>query len=128
MAAVCNYQYPVGGTVAPTVQQAEFSNTVVAQIVWGDTDASQIVTHNFGIVQPYILPGFSTTPVAATAVFPIVQWNVDGTSAGTSVLFTPTFVEVALTNSVAITIKKPSQVGSNMTMNVFIFRPFSATT
>ena len=124
------YQYPVGGTTPPSVQQALAVNTVAAQIVWGDTDTSQIVTHNFGIVQPNITPysnGVAGTPVAATGVFPLVQWNVDGSSAGTSVLFTPTFVEVSLTNSVAITIKKPSQVGSNMTMNVVILRPWSGT-
>ena len=86
MAVVNQYQYPVGGTTPPTAIQAAGVQAVYAQITWGDTDISALITHNFGVIQPNITPysgGVAGTPVAATAVFPVIITYVDASSGGT---------------------------------------------
>ena len=132
MAVTTTYVYPVAGTVCPTSTQAGQTNAVIAQIAFGDTDTSGLITHNFGLtqasqLQPYVPNTLSGTPPTYTGatgiatVWPIVLVRYDPSTAGT--IFCTLIV--TLTNSVAVTVAKPSTVGSNGVWLVTLLRPWS---
>ncbi|MFN7996963.1 MAG: hypothetical protein U0Q18_25335 [Bryobacteraceae bacterium] len=125
MAVVVTYLYPVNGTVPPTAQQAAAVNMVVAQVAWGDTDTSALVTHNWSVAQPNVPNAVSGTPptytgaLGAVTSIPVVLTPLDGTSAGT----VAATVSYTVTNSVVVTVKKGSTAGTNGTVTVTLLRP-----
>jgi hypothetical protein len=61
-----NYTYPVTGATPPTAAQASVVSSVIATLLpTSSTDASQIVTHNFGLPAADITAGWPTTVVSA---------------------------------------------------------------
>jgi hypothetical protein len=103
--ATINYKYPVSASIAPTAQQVYGLGVVTAQVNFGDTDISAVVTHNFGL---------SANELAD--LFPIVI--IDPTSGGT--VF-PQFTFTKATN--AVTMNKASTSGTGGTFDVTILRP-----
>lgn len=103
--ATINYKYPVSASIAPTAQQVYGLGIVTAQVNFGDTDASAVVTHNFGL---------SANELAD--LFPAVI--VDPTAGGTTF---PQFTYTKATN--AVTINKASTSGTGGTFDVIILRP-----
>jgi hypothetical protein len=103
--AVINYKYPVSASIAPTAQQVYGLGVVTAQVNFGDTDASAVVTHNFGL---------SANELAD--LFPAVI--VDPTASGTTF---PQFTFTKAANTV--TINKASTSGTGGLFDVIILRP-----
>ena len=103
--ATINYKYPVSASIAPTAQQVYGLGVVTAQVNFGDTDVSAVVTHNFGL---------SANELAD--LFPVVI--VDPTASGTTF---PQFTFTKATN--AVTIAKASTAGTGGLFDVIILRP-----
>jgi len=109
MASTVTYAHPVSGTTAPTAAQAARANSLTAQVNFADGDTVATVTHNWQL---------SAANLAKQ--YPFVQWYWQ--TAGTAVCT----LQVALTNSVAVTVTKLSTAaGTGGTLCVVLQRPYS---
>lgn len=104
--ATVTYQYPVQGATAPTKAQMLLLSLVIAQVHFGDTDTTAVITHNFQ----------NTTQENATFFMP--EPNIQISAPGTVV---PLF-SWAWTDSNTITITKASATGTNCTVEVYLHR------
>lgn len=108
MATVVTYAYPVAGTTAPTVAQALSANAVTATVAMLDADTTATITHNWQL------------SVAQLAnLFPLVSYYVS--SKGTAM----PILQVALTNSVSVTLTKTTDAGGGGTYTFALLRPHS---
>ena len=99
-----------GGTTAPTNAQAATVNAQQITVLFGDTDTSAVLTHNFGVsaaqlaaLQPYLsyICQQLTTPATGTLAVITVAW----------------------TNSNVITLAKQSNVGTGGSYVFTVRRP-----
>ncbi len=104
--ATVTYQYPVQGATPPTKAQMLLLSLVIAQIHFGDTDTTAVITHNFQ----------NTTQENATFFMP--EPNIEILNPGTVV---PLF-SFAETDTNDLTITKASATGSNCTIIVYLHR------
>lgn len=107
-AVVVTYKYPVSGTTAPTVLQAQGCNELNAIVSALDADTVITITHNWH------LPSGD-----ATSLFPIVSVIGNSDSTGT---IQPVFI-LSFTSSDVVTINKPTIVGTQGTFIVVVARP-----
>ncbi len=116
------YQWPVVGTVAPTVLQMKPLSLVTAAINWGaDSDTVALITHNMqlGTVN---LPTNNASLVNETAcLFPLVGWYYN---AGGSLTLAQAMAGSIVSSSV-FQITKASGSSSAGTVNVFVMKPYT---
>jgi hypothetical protein len=114
MASTVTYAYPVAGATAPTAAQAAAVNMITATVYFGATETSGVVTHNWQL-----------TTAQLANLWPVVSiYQLDPPNGAT---LGPVFT-VALTNSVAVTIKKVSGTNQDGTVVVVLMRPHSIIT
>ena len=100
MAATVNYQWPVANTtVAPTAAQSNY--LVNGTFNWLDADTTVTITHNFGL-----------SAAEVTALFPLINLQIDSTNTGTG-LQSGTIAVSKATNTVTLT--KVSAAGTGGT-------------
>jgi hypothetical protein len=113
------YQYPVQGTVAPTVSQMKPLSLVTAAVNWGaDSDTIALLTHNMQLATVF-LPN-NTNPINETScLFPLVSWYYQ---TGGSI---NTILNGSIVSSSVFQITKASGSSSLGTVNVFVLRPWT---
>jgi hypothetical protein len=99
------YAYPVSGVTAPTAGQTLRKNLVTAVVIIGDTDTTTVVTHNWGLLASELADRF-----------PIIVWNY--VTPGTA----PLLLSFSRATN-AVTVNKPSAVGSGATFEISLLRP-----
>ena len=102
------YAYPVAGATAPTAVQAANASVLTATVVMADTDASVVVTHNWGL-----------TTAQLAALFPFIELRRTAQGA------TPIATLAVATDGNTVTISKGTAGGSAFTGVVVIQRPHS---
>ena len=114
------YQYPVVGTVAPTVGQMKPLSLVTAAVNFGaDSDTLALITHNMNLGTIF-LPTNPGSAVNETAcLFPLVSWYYQ-TGGSTN-----TVLNGSIVSSSVFQITKASAASSAGTVNVFVLRPWT---
>lgn len=114
------YQWPVVGTVVPTVLQMKPLSLVTAAVNWGaDSDTLALITHNMQL-GTVVLPTNPGSLVNETAcLFPLVSWYYQ-TGGSINTVFNGSIV-----SSSVFQITKASAASSAGTINVFVLRPWT---
>jgi hypothetical protein len=114
------YQWPVVGTVPPTVLQMKPLSLVTAAVNFGsDSDTLALITHNM-VLGTIVLPTNPGSLVNETAcLFPLVSWYYQ--SGGS----TGTVLNGSIASSSVFQITKASAASGAGTINVFVLRPWT---
>ena len=119
-AVTVTYEWPVVGTVPPTVAQMKPLSLVTAILNFSaDADTLALITHNMqvGSVILPTNPGSIVNELAA--LFPLASWYY---TAGGSI---NTLLSGSLVSSSVFQITKASAASSAGTINVFVLRPWT---
>jgi hypothetical protein len=114
--ATITYQFPVSGTVPPTLTQAFNSNMLTATVVFADADTTALITHNWNL-----------SLAQGTDLFPVCIVNPSALGTATVAVG----VTIGANNSVSVAIGKAATsagTGVGATYVVTLLRPHSMIT
>ena len=118
-AVTVTYEWPVQGTVVPTVTQMKALSLVTATINWIDSDTLALITHNMQLGTVALPTNFASLVNETSALFPLASWYYQTGGSNTTIL------NGSIVSSSVFQITKIAGASSAGTVNVFVLRPWT---